>query len=66
MTKEEPRAKVKYESVQFPDFGDLKIDTRVTPYQDNETDFLGLKRCTSNVLAKTNDAAAMAMCKDAK
>ena len=66
MTKEELKARVNFQPIQLKDLGDLKRDTRLTPYKTNERDFIGFKRCTSNVLAKTNDAAAMAMCKDSK
>ena len=64
MTKEELMAKVDFKPVQISGVERVKLSTKLTPYQDNERDFCGYRRCTSNVLAQKNDAAAMAMCKD--
>ena len=66
MTKEELKQRVNYHPIQLKDLGDLKRSTKLTPYVSNERSFIGFTRCKSNVLAKTNDAAAMAMCKDSK
>ena len=65
MTKEELKARVNYQPIQLQDVGDLKRSTKLTPFRDNAKRPFGASvTCTSNVLAKTNDAAAMAMCKD--
>ena len=67
MTKEELKARVNYQPIQLKDLGDLKRSTKLTPFRDNAKRPFGASvTCTSNVLAKKNDAAAMAMCKDAK
>ena len=65
MTKEELKARVNYKPIQIPDSPNMKLSTKLRPYEDNERMvFGGYRRCTSNVLAKENDATAMAMCKD--
>ena len=73
MTKEELKARVNYKPIQLTDLGlgDLKRDTRITPYTFQSTTYTfvghyvnGRRIGAKNVLAKTNDAAAMAMCKD--
>lgn len=66
MTKEELKARVNFKPIQIPDSPNMRLSTKLTPYQDNERDFCGYRRITSNVLGQKNDAAAMAMCKDSK
>ena len=73
MTKEELKARVNYKPIKITDLGDLKRDTRMTPYTYQSTTYTfvghyvnGRLIGAKNVLAKKNDAAAMAMCKDSK
>ena len=65
MTKEELMARVNFKPAKV-EREKIEYSSKLTPYQDNEREFCGYRRCTSNVLAEKNYDTALAMCKDAK
>ena len=64
MTKKQLMKRVNFKPKKFEYTEEVNYSSKLTPYKDNERDFCGYFRCTSNVLGEKNDAAAMAMCKD--
>lgn len=66
MTKKELMRRVNFQPKKIECREKMEYSSKLTPYVDNERSFIGFARCTSNVLSEKNDAAAMAMCKDAR
>ena len=71
MTKKELMKRVNYKPKKFEYTEEVHYSSKLTPYDDKERSFAthyinGIPVGHKNVLAQTNDAAAMAMCKDSK
>ena len=71
MTKEELLAKVNFQPIDDDENDKVEYSTKLTPYTDNVRSFAchyvnGRTVGAGNVLAKENNDAAFAMCKDAK
>lgn len=71
MTKKQLMKRVNFKPKKVEYTEEVNYSSKLTPYTDNERSFAthyvnGIPVGSNNVLAQKNDAAAMAMCKDAK